>query len=290
MSNEHYNVFYTRPLTDAEIQAREVTIKMDPYRVCDVYGVGGGAREQIIKKGLRWISKGDTEKQVLTEIISAASRRIEMLDEDQVIIPPPIYTRDMAIRWCIDNSVIFSGNIPNPTLPDGWTWYDDNTKLGEGKFMRGPVDQDDVTADDVYGIQIPAQPAPMPLIREQAIEWCRNNHISFIDNREDTPIGWQWVNLKHQPLHLACAYPRQASVTAVDVYGEDVPFFTREQVIKWCIDNAVDFGSCSGLGDNNITPPYGWGWWKVRKANTHFELYCIDKGITQVVKVNDVKP
>jgi len=57
-------------------------IKLDPYRICEVYNVGGGAREQIIKKGLRWTNKGDSERQVLKEIMQACERRLEMLDED----------------------------------------------------------------------------------------------------------------------------------------------------------------------------------------------------------------
>lgn len=59
-------------------------IKLDPYRVCDVYGVQGGAREQIIKKGLRWTSKGDSERKVIKEIMQACERRLEMLDEDDI--------------------------------------------------------------------------------------------------------------------------------------------------------------------------------------------------------------
>jgi len=79
---KHYQNFYTRPLTDEEIKAKTVTIKLDPYRVCDVLNIGGGAREQIVKKGLRWTTKGDDERQVIREIMQACERRLEMLDED----------------------------------------------------------------------------------------------------------------------------------------------------------------------------------------------------------------
>ena len=78
----HYQNFYTRPLTEEEIAAGEVSIKLDPYRVCDALNIGGGAREQIVKKGLRWTSKGDDERQVIKEIMQACERRLEMLDED----------------------------------------------------------------------------------------------------------------------------------------------------------------------------------------------------------------
>ena len=79
---KHYQNFYTRPLTKEEIKAKVVTIKLDPYRICDALNIGGGAREQIVKKGLRWTTKGDDERQVIREIMQACERRLEMLDED----------------------------------------------------------------------------------------------------------------------------------------------------------------------------------------------------------------
>lgn len=79
----HYQNFYERPLTDRERMTGVVSIKLDPYRVCDALGVGGGAREQIVKKGLRWTSKGDCERKVIREIMQACERRLEMLDEDE---------------------------------------------------------------------------------------------------------------------------------------------------------------------------------------------------------------
>lgn len=81
---KHYQNYYTRKLTVEERTAGEVRIKLDPYRVCDVLGVGGGAREQIVKKGLRWTSKGDSERKVIKEIMQACERRLEMLDEDGI--------------------------------------------------------------------------------------------------------------------------------------------------------------------------------------------------------------
>ena len=81
---KHYQNYYTRKLTAAEKRAGEVSIKLDPYRVCDVLNTGGGAREQIVKKGLRWTSKGDSERKVIKEIMQACERRLEMLDEDGI--------------------------------------------------------------------------------------------------------------------------------------------------------------------------------------------------------------
>jgi len=58
------------------------TLKLDPYRIAKIYDMKGGAREQIMKKALRWTDKGHSEVQVLKEIISAAKRGLEMLKED----------------------------------------------------------------------------------------------------------------------------------------------------------------------------------------------------------------
>lgn len=79
----HYQKYcYTRALTPDEIINGEISIKMDPYRICDIYGMKGGPREQVTKKGLRWTDKGQSERQVIKEIMQACERKIEMLDED----------------------------------------------------------------------------------------------------------------------------------------------------------------------------------------------------------------
>lgn len=57
-------------------------IKLDPYRICQIYGVGGGPREQIIKKCLRFNNKGHDPLQVIKEIRQALDRWEEMLGED----------------------------------------------------------------------------------------------------------------------------------------------------------------------------------------------------------------
>jgi hypothetical protein len=81
----HYQKYsYTRKLTQAEIEAKEISIKMDPYRICDIYEMKGGPREQITKKGLRWTDKDHSERQVIKEIMQACERRIEMMDEDGI--------------------------------------------------------------------------------------------------------------------------------------------------------------------------------------------------------------
>lgn len=79
---KYYSKYYERSLSEEEIVDKKVRIKMDPYRVCDILEIGGGAREQIIKKAIRWTDKGDDEKKVLQEIIEACVRKLDMLEED----------------------------------------------------------------------------------------------------------------------------------------------------------------------------------------------------------------
>lgn len=78
----HYQNYYERPLTQSERATGFIRVKLDPYRVCDALNIRGGAREQIVKKGIRWTSKGDSERKVIKEIMQACERRLEMLNED----------------------------------------------------------------------------------------------------------------------------------------------------------------------------------------------------------------
>ena len=56
--------------------------KLDPYRIVELYDVPRGPMEQICKKSLRGAKKGHTLKKVFQEIIDAATRGIEMIEED----------------------------------------------------------------------------------------------------------------------------------------------------------------------------------------------------------------
>lgn len=117
--NEHYQKKYSRALTNAEVESRTVTILLDPYRICDVYQIGGGAREQIVKKGLRWCDKGQDETQVLKEILSAVNRRLDMIDEDGLFFESISEAKD-TIEWCkVHNSSFVDGK---EEAPDGWVW------------------------------------------------------------------------------------------------------------------------------------------------------------------------
>ena len=57
-------------------------VKMDPYRICKLYNLGGGPREHATKKLLRGGDKGHNEREMWEEVLSCAERALEMLDED----------------------------------------------------------------------------------------------------------------------------------------------------------------------------------------------------------------
>jgi len=77
----HYRQFIRARITDEDIARGYTEVKLDPYRVCDAYDTGGGPREQMVKKLLRWTDKGQSDEQVLGEIESALTRWKQMREE-----------------------------------------------------------------------------------------------------------------------------------------------------------------------------------------------------------------
>lgn len=82
----HYRHTVRVPVTADDARRGYAVLKLDPYRVCDVYDTGGGPREQVIKKLLRWTDKGQSEDKVLDEIQAALTRWREMRAEDEAAV------------------------------------------------------------------------------------------------------------------------------------------------------------------------------------------------------------
>lgn len=78
----HYRHEYRAKVTQADADRGYVSVKLDPYRICDIYQTGGGPREHIVKKALRGTRKGDTEAQLIKQMRDALDRWEEMLQED----------------------------------------------------------------------------------------------------------------------------------------------------------------------------------------------------------------
>ncbi len=78
----HYRYEYRAKVTQEDADRGYVSVKLDPYRICSIYETGGGPREHIVKKGLRGLRKGDTERGLIKQLRDALDRWEEMLGED----------------------------------------------------------------------------------------------------------------------------------------------------------------------------------------------------------------
>lgn len=82
MSN-HYRTHRVRfTLTDDEIASGQLIRHVDPYKFVRVFDLGGGPREHLVKKCMRFTSKGHTERQVIEELQQILNRWKELLDDE----------------------------------------------------------------------------------------------------------------------------------------------------------------------------------------------------------------
>ncbi len=81
-ADSHYASMVMRiELTEVDRQRGYAEIRLDPYRMADFYGIGGGPREQVFKKAIRGTSKGHSELQVIDDIRAAIDRWEQMVLE-----------------------------------------------------------------------------------------------------------------------------------------------------------------------------------------------------------------
>lgn len=79
----HYRFSYKALLTKEDIKKGYVMVKLDPFRICDVYKIKGLGQGTIVKKGLRLGTSIKDQRQDLLDIKNACDRMLEMLDEDE---------------------------------------------------------------------------------------------------------------------------------------------------------------------------------------------------------------
>ena len=79
---KHYRHSFRLNLTPEDVENGYVTVNLDPYRVSDVYGIGGW-REHIMKKTLRGTEKGHTEEELLEELQCCLDRAKQMYNESK---------------------------------------------------------------------------------------------------------------------------------------------------------------------------------------------------------------
>jgi hypothetical protein len=79
----HYRYSRTVILTQNDIDRGSVTINLDPFRIADIYGMTNFALMTILKKCLCAGNRGHKGLvQDLRDIICAANRMLQMLEED----------------------------------------------------------------------------------------------------------------------------------------------------------------------------------------------------------------
>ena len=74
-------------------------IKLDPFRICQIYEVYDFAMQTIIKKALKAGERGHKDmRQDLLDIINSAQRKLEMLDEDENVPEPKTLWGDSILK------------------------------------------------------------------------------------------------------------------------------------------------------------------------------------------------
>lgn len=79
----HYRWEIRRRITDEDISRGYVVVKVDPYRIAKVAGVGGGPHEHATKKLLRGEAKGHEARELIREVRCCLDRWEEMIGEDE---------------------------------------------------------------------------------------------------------------------------------------------------------------------------------------------------------------
>lgn len=81
MLKSEYDEDLGTPDPGAHYRAVYKGIKLDPFRICEIYGVTSLGQGTLIKKSLRLGTSIKDKKQDLLDIINCAERMLEMLEE-----------------------------------------------------------------------------------------------------------------------------------------------------------------------------------------------------------------
>ena len=80
---KHYRFQYIIKVTKEDLDRGFIRIKLDPFRIADIYKMKCKASFTALKKVLRMGTGGHKdEKQDCLDVVSAMERKLEMLDED----------------------------------------------------------------------------------------------------------------------------------------------------------------------------------------------------------------
>lgn len=78
---KHYRHSFKLRLSEEDTSNGYVTVNLDPYRISDVYELGGW-REHVVKKALRGTLKGHSEQELIDELRACIERADQMMKED----------------------------------------------------------------------------------------------------------------------------------------------------------------------------------------------------------------
>lgn len=155
--SKHYSATIRIPLTDQQRIDGIIDFKLDPYRILKTYQINNPAIEHVVKKGLRWTSKGHEPRKVINEMIATLQRELEIMNESLLVpgrsLADILKDRDstkvetqgfsaprnsagwhVTFNWVVDNVRVWGSDI----APDGWYWSGDNLyKQGvEGRISK----------------------------------------------------------------------------------------------------------------------------------------------------------
>jgi len=110
-TGKHYRFTYRVFIKEQDIKNGFVDIKLDPARIAKIYKIESGMQFTILKKGLCCGNRGHNDyKEDLKDIICAAKRELEMLEEDEV----PLQEAMVANIKIKDYNLASSVSYPEP--------------------------------------------------------------------------------------------------------------------------------------------------------------------------------
>lgn len=78
----HYRYSFRLNLTEEDKENGFVMVNIDPYRISEVYKLGGW-REHLFKKTIRGMDKGHTEEELIEELQCTINRAKQMFEESK---------------------------------------------------------------------------------------------------------------------------------------------------------------------------------------------------------------
>lgn len=83
MLKSEYDEDLDTPDPGAHYRAVYKGIKLDPFRICEIYGITSLGQATLVKKSLRLGTSIKDKKQDLLDIINCAERMLEMIEESK---------------------------------------------------------------------------------------------------------------------------------------------------------------------------------------------------------------